>query len=245
MFNPNIMIPGWRPLTWDPLNPNITTPSNPLIRVSWAPGIMLCFLDVHCLDIANPCWGGGCRRGNIPTRIRLWPIFPDSLLCEAAMGVQYGADAPKVLRQYPLSRFGGSPSAAFTEADSDKVTTCPNLQIANTITRDRRGRTAVYLYRFAHLQRQCDMGNYGGGSILSGSVTRKKLWRSGWPCGIWHVGCPEKYPRVRSEIHSDPGARNERTFVWGMLQDPIIDWKHNAGRCIMLPCGTFTWCRRT
>lgn len=64
-----------------------------------------------------------------------------------------------------MSRFNGSASAALTQANSDFVVTCPSLSIATSIANaNARGipeavatdKTAIYAYRFAHLQRECD-----------------------------------------------------------------------------------------
>ena len=68
-----------------------------------------------------------------------------------------------------MSRFNGSASAALTQANSDMVVTCPSLSIATSIANANAGAnseadseavitdaTAIYAYRFAHLQKECD-----------------------------------------------------------------------------------------
>jgi len=95
----------------------------------------------------------------------LEPFFPKpnaSLLeYKAALAVRFGAKAvDKVASQYPPSRYRGSAAAAFTEADSDQVTACPNLKLARAIAVNGSGATAVYLYRFAHLQKKCDLASF-------------------------------------------------------------------------------------
>jgi para-nitrobenzyl esterase len=66
----------------------------------------------------------------------------------------YGTRAKAVGDQYPLSRFNGSAAAAFTQADADHVVTCPSYKIARAAANMS---TRVHVYRFAHLQRQCDL----------------------------------------------------------------------------------------
>merc|ERR1711957_745237 len=78
-----------------------------------------------------------------------------------AVALRFGeGSVDKVLRQYPLSRFENSPSAAMTQADSDQTVTCPSLKIARHISSVGSRDTAVFSYRYAHLQRPCDLAEY-------------------------------------------------------------------------------------
>ena len=84
--------------------------------------------------------------------------------------MQFGpAKAARIARHYPLSRFNGSASAAFTAADSDHCCTCPSRRIARAVAGAPNGRTAVYTYLFARTQRQCDLG-YHIGDVPAGLV---------------------------------------------------------------------------
>ena len=91
----------------------------------------------------------------------LLPFFPKPNATaeeyKAAVALRFGLK--NVVAQYPASRFNGSHSAAFTMADSDQVVTCPSLELSRAIA-NKSAATSVYLYRFAHLQEQCGMGNY-------------------------------------------------------------------------------------
>ena len=75
-----------------------------------------------------------------------------------------------------MSRFQGSASSAFNMADADHVVTCPSRQIARAIASSARGSTVSRLYRYAHLQKQCDMGNVLG--VVPGDSNFTSSWAS-------------------------------------------------------------------
>jgi len=114
-----------------------------------------------------------------------------------AMQTRWGVHADLVLQQYPLSRFDGSPSSAYIQADADYAVICPSHHLADLLTShlwdtddaNARRDLPVYVYAFAQYT-ECDPcielgvlptpkpdASVGVSSLLyASSVT------SGWAC---------------------------------------------------------------
>ena len=133
----------------------------------------------------------------------LAPFFPARNATEAqyveALALRYAspAKAAAIAARYSLSRFGGDAQAAFNEADSDHVVACPNVRMARMLATAAAKRgvqtvpaananmanptstaavTAVRVYRYAHLQPQCDMGNVLG--VVPAGLNFTDSWAS-------------------------------------------------------------------
>ena len=65
---------------------------------------------------------------------------------EAALLAQYGSQQTAVLRQYPLSRFGGSASSAFLTTVADSRLFCPSRQIASLAAHENASSVFVYIF---------------------------------------------------------------------------------------------------
>eukprot|EP00439_Symbiodinium_sp_Y106_P080831 s640_g19.t1 len=65
---------------------------------------------------------------------------------EAAIRKVWGSLAPKVLEQYPLSRFSGSPQKAFLQVDADSMVICPAYQLLQYA----QDFVDTWSYEFAH-----------------------------------------------------------------------------------------------
>ena len=79
------------------------------------------------------------------------PVQTDAAAYREALKAAWGANAPQIEAQYPLSMYGGSPQAAFLQADADAYVICPSYRLAGFAASAGR---QVWSYEFAHFQPQ-------------------------------------------------------------------------------------------
>ena len=79
------------------------------------------------------------------------PVQTDAAAYREALKAAWGANAPQIEAQYPLSMYGGSPQSAFVQADADAYVICPSYRIASFAASAGR---RVWSYEFAHFQPQ-------------------------------------------------------------------------------------------
>eukprot|EP00040_Diaphanoeca_grandis_P034062 m.209755 g.209755 ORF g.209755 m.209755 type:complete len:597 (+) comp33050_c1_seq6:89-1879(+) len=67
-----------------------------------------------------------------------------------AVVATWGKDlSQKLLKQYPLEAYGGSPQSAFIQSDADAFVICPSYSVGNYAVANGR---SVWSYEFAHFQ---------------------------------------------------------------------------------------------